>query len=205
MSVVDDILGCPLLEITRSFWAVKMDSGKFLCQRQHVHNWQEGSWRYLDWYKDIVATQDHKHVTELWLLCPKNDVSPVGNSIRIPIVTVCTGFQFNISTVDIAGFSQLDQTLQAQVIGRLTNSDGDCECVAFDPILGGVVTYETTLYDPVLKGPAVNDDGSIFYPLRTNVLRFGWRVKQGQVTRGMWRDSLAPIGALALDRLGVEL
>jgi len=204
MALVDDILGCPLLEITRSYWAVKLTSGKWRCQRERVHNWRAGEARLLDWMDDIAATGDCERIEELWLLCPPNQTAPLGNTARLPIPRLQDGkprpkscFQFNIGTAD-GLIGRLRQTHQAQIIGRIENRDGDCICFAWDPILDGMLTYQT-------PHPVSNDDGSPYFPLQTNVLRFGWRVLGGRPVHGMWRDSLAPPGKLAIDRLGVKL
>jgi hypothetical protein len=205
MSVVDEILGCPLLEITRSWWAIKLENGTYRCQRSRVHNWRAGTWRYLDWYEDIVATSEHKLITEIWLFCPTNRTSPLGNTARMPIPVRARGFELNITQVDTSLFGPGQAQYQAHIIGRAEDDDGNCICIAWDPIEGGMLTYDTTIYDPAEKSVALNDDGSVYYPLRTNVYRFGWRIKRGRLVNGMWRESLAPLGKLALDRLGVAL
>jgi hypothetical protein len=204
MALVDDLLGCSILEIVRSYWAAKLSTGEWVSEARFVHDWRKGEKRSIDWMDDIVATNDHKKITELWLLCPPSHASPMGNTARLPITRPGTAFQFKTSTYDSRIAGRGIRTLQAHVIGRVENEEGDCTCLAYDPVEGGLVTPETRAYDKFGR-IMENDDGTPFYPLKTNVNRFGWRVHHGELVQAMWRPSIAPLGRIALDRVGISL
>jgi hypothetical protein len=212
MALIDELLGCPLLEITRSYWAVKLDRKigptEWVCQKRTVHDFRRGDVRQIDWMDDIVATGDSKHIVEIWLLCPPSRTSPPGNTARLPVTTPGTAFQFNIGTADSAIVGRATQTHQAQIIGRVENGDGDCLCFAWDYVEDGLWTPESTVYDPHTQHIKTNEDGTPFYPMRQyNVNNFGRIYSQAQHRwiDAMWRSSLAPPGRLAIDRLGVTL
>lgn len=194
MALIDDLLGCSLSEITRSYWAAKLKSGEWVSEARMVHDWRVGASRYLDWYLDIVATGDHKRVIEMWLLCPPSRTSAQGNTARLPITSPSSAFQFKTSTSDSVIIGRGIQTLQSQVIGRVENEAGDCTCFIFDPIQGGLLTPKTEIQDTRRGGIHRDSTGNPRYAGKTNVLRFH-----------AWRDSVAPVGLLALDRLGVVL
>ena len=206
MSLVDELLGCPLLEIDRSYWAAKRDDGTWLCERKTVHDWQRGTERHLDWGLDIAATGDCARLTEVWLLCPPSKISPLGNTARIPLHRPYSAFSFKIGTADTMGIvGPSKQTMQAHIIGRVNDADGNCVCFAWDPIEGGLITPETTVYDPRTGHIKTKPDGTPLYPMYTNVNHFG-QLKVGDAfLPAMWRESLAPLGKLAYDRLGVRL
>ncbi len=209
MSLITELLGCPLLEITRSYWAAKLNAGgdasEWVCEARMVHNWRKGEQRQIDWMDDIVATGDCRKVTELWLLCPPSRTSPLGNTARLPITRPGSAFQFKIATHDTAIIGPGVRNQQAHVIGRVDDTEGNCTCFAWDIVQDGLLTPETTVYDPITRHIIVNDDGTPYHPLKTNVRTFGWRLCNNKPVAGMWRPSLAPLGALALDRLGVAL
>jgi hypothetical protein len=203
MQLIYELLGCSLLEITRSFWAAKLNTGEWVSEARAVHDFRQGTQRYIDWYLDLAATGDCKRITELWLLCPPSQTSPLGNTARLPIMRPNSAFQFKIATHDSQIVGDGIRTLQAHVIGRVDDEEGNCTCFAYDPVEDGMVTPETTVYDPATQHIQVNDDGTPYHPMKTNVKRFGWYIKDGRQVQGMWRPSLAPLGQLALDRLGV--
>src|SRR6185369_12925435 len=119
------------------------------------------------------------------------------------IVRASGAFQFKIATHDSPIVGEGLRTRQAHVIGRVDDEEGNCTCFAYDPVEDGMITPETTVYDPATGHIQVNDDGTPFYPMKTNVRDFGWRIKDGKRAQGMWRPSIAPLGLLAIDRLGV--
>jgi len=43
MSLIDELLGCPLLEITTSYWAAKLNTGEWVSEARYVHDWRQGS------------------------------------------------------------------------------------------------------------------------------------------------------------------
>jgi len=195
MGLIDKLLGCPLLEITRSYWAAKLNTGEWVSEARFVHDWRKGEKRRIDWMDDIVATGDCKRITELWLLCPPSGTSPMGNTARLPITRPGSAFQFKVATHDTAGIGGPGRrTQQAHIIGRVENADGDCTCFIWDPIQDGLLTPESKIYDTQTGHIRVDVEGAAIFAGKTNVNRFH-----------SWRPSLAPIGQLALDRIGVTL
>jgi hypothetical protein len=149
-----------------------------------------------------VATGDCKDIIELWLFCPPSQTSPLGNTARLPITQPGSAFQFKIATHDTAGIGGPGlRTLQAHIIGRVDDAEGNCTCFIYDPVQDGLLTPETPIYGP-LQGVTRDKQGNVIYSTaytgryagKTNVNRFH-----------SWRPSLAPIGQLALDRIGVTL
>ncbi len=192
MKLIEELLGCSLQQITRSYWATKLDDDEWVSEARTVHDWNKGESRQIDWYLDLVATDDHKRITELWLFCPPNKTSPIGNTVRMPITRPGSAFQFKVSTHDSPVIGPGLRTLQAQVIGRVENEMGDCTCFIWDAVQDGLLTPESRVEGP-RKGTIRRDaDGNPVYAGKTNVNRFH-----------SWRPSLAPIGLLALDRLGI--
>lgn len=202
MSLIYELLGCSLLQITRSYWAAKLNTDEWVSEARTVHDWRKGESRQIDWMDDLVATEDCNKIVELWLLCPPSQTSPLGNTARLPIVHPGSAFQFKVATHDTAGIVGPGiRTMQAHIIGRVDNAEGDCTCFIYDPVQDGMLTPETQIYDP-LQGVGRDEQGNILYSRaytgkyagKTNVNHFH-----------SWRPSLAPIGQLALDRIGVTL
>jgi hypothetical protein len=194
VGLIEDLLGCPLQQITRSYWAVKLSTGERLCEARVTTDLLRATERHFDWTLDLVATSDVLKIKELWLLCPPSKTSPLGNTARLDISEPGTAFQFKIAMVDSAIASMVDRSVQAHVIGRVTNKEtGACDCYIYDPVEGGMITPETQIYDPV-QGIRKDENGQPVYAGRTNVYSFH-----------SWRPGLAPPGQLHLDRLGVRL
>lgn len=194
MGLVEDLLGCPLQQITRSYWAVKLSTGDWLCEARVTTDPLHGRERHFDWTLDLVATGDVLKIKELWLLCPPSKTSPLGNTARLDISEPGTAFQFKIATADSSIASPATRTLQAHIIGKVTDKlTGACECYIYDPVEDGMITPETQIYDPI-QGRRKDENGHPVYAGRTNVYSFH-----------SWRPGLAPPGLLHLDRLGVRL
>jgi hypothetical protein len=194
MGLIDDLLGCSLQQITRSYWAVKLSTGEWLCEARSTTDLLHGRERYFDWTLDLVATSDVLKIVQLWLLCPPSKTSPLGNTARLDISEPGTAFQFKIATADSAIVSPATRTLQAHIIGKVVDKlTGACECYIYDPIEDGMITPETQIYDPV-QGIRKDENGQPVYAGRTSVYSFH-----------SWRPGLAPPGQLHLDRLGVRL
>ncbi len=79
--------------IDHPIWAVKLSTGKFLSERDYV--WDEmqreqgagglklfsrPNKRPFDWTLDLCNTGDVMKITELWMVCPPNPTSPLGNT-----------------------------------------------------------------------------------------------------------------------------
>lgn len=203
--LIRQLLGCTLLDITCSYWAAKLNTGEWISEARFVHDWRKGEERHIDWMDDIVATGDSQRIAELWLLCPPSKTAPLGNTARLPITRPGSAFQFKIATHDTPLAGPAIHTQQAQIIGRVDDADGNCTCFVWDLIEGGLLTPETCVYDHVTGHIMTNEDGTPYQPLKTNVRHFGWRQVGCHMVPAMWRPSLAPLGALAIDRLGVRI
>jgi hypothetical protein len=196
MALVDDLLGCPLLEITRSYWAVKLkDPDEWVCEARIKTDFYKGVERHYDWSNDIVANNDMLRIAELWLLCPPSATSPLGNTARLAITEPGTAFQFKIATADSC-IAVTYRSLQAHIIGKVTDKEyGDCDCFIYDPVQGGLLTPETKIYDATSHDHIKRDKhGNILYAGKTNITDFH-----------SWRPSVAHLGRLELNTIGVRV
>lgn len=207
--IIKNLLGMPLQRITRSYWAVKLnrggDTAEWVSEARMSFDFRRGTHQPIDWMNDLVGTGDCKYIKELWLFCPPSKTSPLGNTARLPIEREMSAFQFKIATHDAPIIGAGIRTLQAHIIGRVEDDEGNCTCFAYDPVEDGLLTPETHVYDPKTGHMMTNEDGTPYYPLRTNVRHFGQRWHGGKLVDAMWRPSLAPLRVLAIDRLGVTL
>lgn len=194
MTLLQELLGCTLLELDRSYWAVRLTTGEWVCEARIKTDVYKGVERHFDWSNDLVATGDVDRITQLWLLCPPSKTSPLGNTACLDITEPGTAFQLKLATVDsnIVGSVKLPQ---AHIIGRVTNKEtGACECFIWDEYEQGLLTPETMIYDPVTGGARRDQDGNLEYAGRTNINHFH-----------SWRSSLAPPGRLELRTVGVRV
>lgn len=184
MGLIDDLLGQPLMKIDRSYWAVKLKNGQWLSEARLTYD--KGSFRHFDWSNDLVATGDVLKIKELWLLCPPNKFSPLGNTARLVIEEPGTAFQFKVGHAD-SNIAATWKTVQGHIIGKVTNKiAGSCDCFIYDPIQQGLITPDTKMFD---------QSGQLVFAGKTSVYDFhSWRP-----------GSIAPLGALELKTLGVRL
>lgn len=130
--LVYQLLGRSLLEIDRSYWAVKLDNDEWVCEARMHTDVYRGVERQYEWYEDIVANGDGAHIKELWLLCPANKLSPLGNTARLPILQPWTAFDFKVNHAS-SNFVQTWKTQEAHIIGRVDDkATGDCTCFIWD-------------------------------------------------------------------------
>lgn len=195
MGLVDELLGCPLLEITRSYWAVKLTTGEWVCEARVKTDLYKGIERHFDWAADLVGNEDVLKITELWLLCPPSRTSPLGNTARLVITEPGTAFQFKVGNVD-SNIASTSRNLEVHIIGKVTNKEnGDCEIFAWDAVQQGLVTPDTEIYDPRTGGRRRDPEtGGIMYAGRNNIYNFHG-----------WRESLPDKGRLELRTLGVRV
>lgn len=194
MGLIEELLGQTLYTLDRSYWAVKLDNDEWICEKRTIFDIKYGL-RNFDWSNDLVATGDVMRIKELWLFCPPNKYSPVGNTARLIIEEPGTAFQFKVSHAD-SNIAMTTRTLQGHIIGKVTNKEnGSCECFIWDPIQQGMITPETQILDPKTMGPLKDEHGKIIYAGKTSVNDFhSWRP-----------GSIAPLGQLHLPTLGVKL
>lgn len=126
------LLGGPLQKISRSYWAIRLKNDVWMCEARIADiDVRLGKERFYDWSKDVVDTDLVEQIEELWLLCPPNKVSPLGNTARLPITQPRTAFQFKVGSAS-SNLAETHRQVEAQIIGRVINSDGDCECFVWD-------------------------------------------------------------------------
>ncbi len=158
-------------------WAVKLSTGKFLSERDMV--WDElqrevgaGGFkrgiepgkRPFDWTLDIINNGDWKKIKELWMVCPPNPYSPLGNTAKLFITEPGTAFMFKTRHLSI-GFGKPEYHL---IIGRVTDKiTGDCEYFAYDCLLNGMtVLMQNNVYNFQSWRPEIGRIG----PLALDVL-----------------------------------
>jgi len=193
--LIKQLLGRPLQQITRSYWAVKLNNGTWISEARTHIDLYKGIERPYDWSNDLVANGDVAKIRELWLLCPPSTTSPLGNTARLDISEPYTAFQLKVGTVD-SNLTASSRTVQAHIIGKVINKEnGDCECYIWDYMQDGLITPNTLIYDPLAKDHIERDEkGRPIYAGRTNVYHFH-----------SWRGAIAPLGLLELGTLGVRL
>lgn len=194
MGLVEELLGQTLYTLDRSYWAVKLNDDEWICEKRMTYDSKVG-FRNFDWSNDLVATGDVLRIKELWLFCPPNKYSPVGNTARLIIEEPGTAFQFKVGMAD-SNIAVTWKTMQAHIIGKVVNKEsGACECFIWDPIQNGMITPETKILDPKTMGPLKDEEGKVIYAGKTSVYDFH-----------TWRPgSIAPLGQLHLPTLGVRL
>lgn len=195
MGLIKDLLGCSLLQIDRSYWAVKLNTGEWLCEARVKTDLYNGRERHFDWSNDLVANGDVLKITQIWLLCPPSQTSPLGNTAYLTITEPGTAFQFKVAAVD-SNITATSRQAIAHVIGKVINKEtGDCECFIWDEVQQGLITPETQIYDPITRGIKRGKEGTPVYAGKNNVYDFhSWNP-----------GSIAHLGRLELRTLGVRL
>ncbi len=193
MGLVEELLGCSLLEIDRSYWAVKLNNEEWVCEARVKTNVYSGEERQFDWSNDLVANRDVNHIKELWLLCPPSRTSPLGNTARLDIEAPKTAFQFKVTHVD-STIAETVRNLPYHIIGRVDDAvTGDCTCFIFDPVQGGLLTTSTLIFDPLTAVAKKDHKGKYMTAGRNNIYNFhSW--DPGRV---------AHLGRLELNTLGL--
>lgn len=193
MGLVEELLGCSLFEIDRSYWAVKLDNEEWVCEARVKTDVYTGEERFFDWSNDLVANRDVNHIKELWLLCPPSKTSPLGNTARLDIGAPKTAFQFKMTHVD-STIAETIRNLPYHIIGRVDDVvTGDCTCFIFDPVQGGLLTTSTLIFDPLTAVAKKDHKGKYMTAGRNNIYNFhSW--DPGRV---------AHLGRLELNTLGL--
>jgi hypothetical protein len=121
-------------EPDRSYWAIKLNDGTWLCEFDPV-----GLNSTLDWTLDIAGTNDWAKITELWMICPTTPLSPTGNAARLPISPAGTAFQLKVGMV-FSNIGESVKSCKAQIIGRVVDFEtGAAECFVFDYTVPGLI------------------------------------------------------------------
>jgi len=134
--LVRSVYGTPLvIPEAVSYWAVKLQSGKWCTERDIVVDTTHPmGQRPFDWTLDLVGTGDIRRIVELWLLCPQTRFSPAGSTGRLLISERGTPFQFKVKSTSGFSAARLIHAQRAsQVIGRISDKvTGDCLCFIWD-------------------------------------------------------------------------
>ena len=112
----------------RSYWAVKVGD-EWLSDLDEVYDIITGTRRRVSWYEDIVLTHKNQHVSELRLYTPRHRLSSTGNIARLLVTRPASCFILNGRTQHLFGD---DAYPTFQLIGRLIDSAGTCECFIWD-------------------------------------------------------------------------
>ena len=152
MALINELLGGrTLVEIDRPYWAAKLDDDRWLCEASTRVDIRAGRCRLVDWTLDLVSTDDLARVRELWLLCPGSKLSPMGNTVRMPILAPYTAFQFKCALVDATPAGAVAHSrMAAMLIGRLDDVEsGECTCFVWDAQMQALYhSWKTNVYAP---------------------------------------------------------
>ncbi len=150
--------------IDYAIWCVRLNSGRFLSERDMVRDPMTQLKRPFDWTLDLVNTGDTQHISELWLICPPNPTSPLGNTAKLPITEPGTAFQFKTRHLSVG----TGEPSYHQIIGRVDNKEtGDCTVFVWDHIAQGMTPpMRNNIYDFLSWRPEVGRIG----PLALDVL-----------------------------------
>lgn len=106
----------------RSYWQVKLSTGKTVTEGQLAFDFTRGT-RNIIWLQDIVGSGDNHRIQELTLCTPEGDVS-------LAISAPCSAFQLQMGLVAFFGNERIPN---AQIIGRLDNREtGECTACIWD-------------------------------------------------------------------------
>jgi hypothetical protein len=126
--MIKSVLGATIGRLfgDRAYWAAKLQDHRWISELDQRMG------RSFDWTLDAVDTGDVLKIKELWLFCPPNSVSPLGNTARLPITEPGTAFQFKVASVD--GFLDgMERKVESQIIGRVDDkATGACTCFIWD-------------------------------------------------------------------------
>ena len=160
MGFITTALGALISPFTIDYpiWCVKLSTGKFLSERDMV--WDElqreqgagglkrlakPNKRPFDWSLDLVSTGDVLKIKELWMVCPPNPHSPLGNTAKLPIIEPGTAFMFKTRHLSI-GMGRPEYHL---IIGRVDEkTTGACTYFVYDCLLHGMSEpMQNNVYD----------------------------------------------------------
>lgn len=187
MAVIPSIAGSLIGTFTdHPYWAVRLYPGKsypdhpvrdieWMCELDPNLSSLNRTSPHYDWTFDLITTGDILRIAELWMFCPKNPLSPNGNTATLHFTPeeVGTAFLFNVAQTSLYG--RYDHRIIGKVTDRL---NGDCVCFIWDDELQVMST-----------------------PWHSNIYHFGtWRPGVPGKTGGV-----APIAALNHEIIGLQL
>jgi len=106
----------------RSYWQVKLTTGKTVTEGQLAFDFTRGT-RNIIWLEDIVGSGDNHRIRELTLCTPEGDVT-------LAISEPCTAFQLQMGVIAFFGGERIPN---AHIIGRLDNKEaGECTACIWD-------------------------------------------------------------------------
>lgn len=198
------------LDPTLAHWSILMESGKEWFEHSLVGTLRQGQRgvRLLDWGDDIVTTGDVHHVKEIRLHCPD------GNTATLELLPGMEPFQFKSRSMDMLG--AWGGRAEFMVIGRVVDkATGRCEAFIWD-----YHPEPEQQYTPAVPyraaAPAYDDANGVqhaavpeqlaepelpYRPAGKHLIAYKSNIYQF----GRWKESMTPIGALALSVQGFRL
>ena len=151
-TLVRSVYGTPLvIPEAVSYWAVKLQSGKWCTERDIVVDTKHPmGQRPFDWTLDLVGTGDIRRIVELWILCPQTRFSPAGSTGRLLIEERGTPFQLKFKTTSGLSSSRvISAQRESQIVGRIDDKvTGRCTCFIYDHEWQVLSTpWVTNIYD----------------------------------------------------------
>ncbi len=133
MGLITSVFGSHIGKFyTFAYWAAKLrNPDQWLSEVDGRVNFIGAAYRPYDWTMDLVTTGDILRIAELWMFCPRNQLSPEGNTARIPFSQEESGtaFMFNVARV------MMEHRVDHKIIGKVTDRDsGDCVCFIWDDL-----------------------------------------------------------------------
>jgi hypothetical protein len=99
------------LSYGQSYWMARLNSGRILCELDPCA-----------WLESLIASGDLAKVVEVVLCTPAGDV-------RVPVIRPYGAFQLNQG---VANLFTGARTKTAQIVGSITNDEGDCVAAVWD-------------------------------------------------------------------------
>lgn len=129
----------------RSYWAVRLNNDRWLCEIDPKVNLLTGEKRELGWYDDVVSNGDVLKIRELWLFCPRSPGHPLGQTARLDIHEPGTAFNLNGRALAIGGNLKYQTH---QIIGRVDDKlNGTCTMYVWDHLQKQLYLGQNCVYN----------------------------------------------------------
>jgi hypothetical protein len=121
----------------RSYWSIKLLSGKEVSERSVLLDLRAGGLRPIDWSLDIVSTGDIYKIKEVSLRCPDGQVA------RFDVDEPGTIFQLKIASQSVLAGGKIQE---CQMIGKVADKEsGACMCKIWDR-QQGLIHFTSSVY-----------------------------------------------------------
>lgn len=152
MALIPSIAGSKIGSIPEHtpYWAVKLRGmgdlkERWICEADpNPSKLLNPNHYFYDWTLDLVSTNDILRVEQLWLFCPRNRISPQGNTATLSFTPADIGCAFHFNVGQQTMFGRIDH----RIIGKVTDRrNGDCVCFIWDDELRALgAPWETNIY-----------------------------------------------------------